>query len=125
MRYSGKMERVLAMAISLDSLVGLLERWGRWKRVNETPERVDQLETTVRQLERRLSDLGDGKLLCSQCGKGPVSIEARTEPFGNNGQRQIIYRTCPDCGTIDKIDGAVLRNPEGGGHSTMSYDPQY
>lgn len=111
------------MAISLDGLIGLLERWSRWKKLNATPERVDHLESEIKMIKQRIDSIGDGKLLCSECGKGPVSIKAVTEPFGKNGQQQIIYRTCSECGSIGKINGAILKRPDADKSINLPYEP--
>lgn len=95
-----------------DAFLRWLERWEVWKRVAETPDRVDELERMVSELHGRLAALGDGKLLCRECGSGPVTIETKKEPYGVEGVIQRIYRTCSVCGTIDRKDGAILVQPK-------------
>jgi hypothetical protein len=40
--------------VGLGDIVDLLKRWDRWRRIDETPERVDALEKRITELEARL-----------------------------------------------------------------------
>ncbi len=82
----------------LGEIVELLKRWDVWKRVEECPDRVDQLEARLTALESRLSR-APGQA-CPACG----ALEFRTEktvkstgPFGSLGAVDR-HLKCGECG---------------------------
>jgi hypothetical protein len=81
---------------TVDSILDLLNKWPKWKRITEAPDRVDELT-------RRLATL-EGKLLrapgdaCPKCGALDFRVESskRHPMMGDMG---VIVRTmrCGDC----------------------------
>lgn len=43
------------MAWGLDDILKLLDRWSEWKRMRETPARVDELDRKIEELQRKLA----------------------------------------------------------------------
>jgi hypothetical protein len=89
--------------VGVGDIVELLKRWDRFKRIDETPERVDALEARVAELERRLQR-APGEA-CPHCGAFEYRVE-RTEPaqgpFATLGVR-IRHTKCGACGFSDQI----------------------
>ena len=50
--------------LSLKDLTELLDKWPLWKKMKESPERIDALEKRIKSLEKRLSGTGD---ICPKC----------------------------------------------------------
>jgi predicted nucleic-acid-binding Zn-ribbon protein len=82
-------------------IVELLGRWDRWKRVNESPERIDALEKRITELEARLQR-APGEA-CPKCG----ALEFRTDkqvpvshgPFAGMGMGVMErHLKCAACG---------------------------
>ena len=53
--------------VGLGDIVDLLKRWDRWRRIDETPERVDALEKRITELEARLQRAPGSA--CPACGE--------------------------------------------------------
>lgn len=81
-------------------IVELLKRWDRWRRIDETPERIDALDRRIAELETKLQRAPG--LACPSCG----AWEFRTESAGAGGGMLgglgmgIVNRTlkCKECG---------------------------
>ena len=82
---------------TLDSILQLLEKWPKWKRVKETPDRVDQLEARLTALEVKLQR-APGQA-CPKCGAFAYRVESsKPHPtFGNMGALVRLMK-CGDCG---------------------------
>ena len=59
--------------VVVGDIVELLKRWDRWRRIDETPERVDAVEKRIAELETKLKR-APGEA-CPKCG----ALEFRTE----------------------------------------------
>jgi len=59
--------------VVVGDIVELLKRWDRWRRIDETPERVDALEKRIAELEAKLQRAPG--TACPKCGQ----LEFRTE----------------------------------------------
>jgi ribosomal protein S27AE len=57
-----------------DDIVALLKRWDRWRRIDETPERIDALEKRIADLEAKLQR-APGKE-CPKCGAWDFRTES-------------------------------------------------
>lgn len=70
-------------------IVELLKRWDRWRRIDETPERLDALEKRIAELESRLQRAPG--LACPSCGELEFRVvESRVSPgpFADLGARE-------------------------------------
>lgn len=88
------------MAVVSD-IVDLLKRWDVWRRVEQTPDRVDALEKRVGELESRLKK-APGEA-CPSCGDLSFRIaksEAAQAPFAVLGARSYHWK-CQACGYED------------------------
>jgi hypothetical protein len=85
----------------LGELVEILKRWDVWKRVEEGPARIDELEKRVAELEQRLQR-APGET-CPKCGALAYRVDRaeRHLAFGNMGGR-IHHMKCQDCGFADE-----------------------
>jgi hypothetical protein len=84
----------------LGELVEILKRWDVWKRVEEGPARIDELEKRVAELEQRLQR-APGEA-CPACGA--LSFRTlKSVPMGNFGEMgaRLITQRCQDCGFED------------------------
>jgi C4-type Zn-finger protein len=82
-------------------IVELLKRWDRWRRIDETPERVDALEKRIAELESKLQR-APGQA-CPSCGAlefRVISSNPSAPPFGQLGARDHTYK-CQSCGFQD------------------------
>lgn len=61
------------MASLTGDILDVLKRWDRWRRIDETPERIDALEKRIAELEVKLQR-APGEA-CPKCG----ALEFRTE----------------------------------------------
>lgn len=81
----------------LSEILTLLEKWGPWKRISETPDRVDALERRLAALEEKAPKQA-GKP-CPACGE-PAVRRTSSKPharFGGMGAMEEIW-TCSACG---------------------------
>lgn len=88
------------MAVVAD-IVELLRRWDIWRRVEQTPDRVDALEKRVAELEARLKK-APGEA-CPSCGDLDFRItksEGVGGPFAVMGARNYHWK-CQSCGYED------------------------
>lgn len=86
---------------TLDNILALLNKWPAWKRITESPDRLDQLESRVEQLERKLRrEPGEA---CPRCGERAVRVkEAKRDAlFGDLGARKHVVE-CEECGFSDE-----------------------
>jgi transposase-like protein len=88
----------------LSEVVELLKRWDRWKRIDESPERIDALERRITELEARLQR-APGEA-CPSCGALEFRV-TKSEPtrhsgFAHLGARDHHYK-CQACGFQDTI----------------------
>jgi hypothetical protein len=81
---------------TLDSILELLNKWPAWKRITQSPERVDELERRVVTLEERLRRApGEG---CPYCGALAMRLvkEVPDAALGIAGVTNATYR-CEEC----------------------------
>lgn len=74
---------------TLDNILTLLDKWPRWKRINEIPEQMDELLQRIAALEERL-ERAPGEA-CPYCG----ALAMRMTSQRMNGQWEIW--TCGEC----------------------------
>lgn len=86
---------------TLDNILSLLAKWDPWKRIQETPDRVDALERRVRELESKLRR-APGEA-CPSCGALEFRVaETKADPnFGVLGGRRHLMR-CGECDFEDE-----------------------
>jgi len=82
-------------------IVELLNRWDRWKRVNDSPERIDALEKRIAELEAKLQR-APGEA-CPKCGVLELRTESLTPishgPFAGAGMGVMErHLKCGACG---------------------------
>ena len=81
----------------LKDFLAALQTWPKWKRIEESPERIDALENRISKLEKRLERCpGEG---CPKCGE--LAFRAYgSRPAGRAGGGGPIVRTmqCEKCG---------------------------
>ena len=87
--------------VGVGDIVELLKRWDRWKRIDETPERIDALEKRIAELEARLKR-APGEA-CPKCGALEYRVEKSTPhpQFGEMGTR-VHHMKCGACGFADE-----------------------
>ena len=76
--------------VVVGDIVELLKRWDRWRRIDETPERVDALEKRIAELEAKLQR-APGEA-CPKCG----ALEFRT------------FRTSPGGGPLGGLGMGIV-----------------
>lgn len=88
----------------LDNVLSALEKWPRWKRVSEAPERIDELERRVAVLEAALARCpGEG---CPHCGEREYRVDrVERHPHrmiaGVGGRMR--FMKCGACGFADQV----------------------
>ena len=80
------------MASLTGDILDVLKRWDRWRRIDETPERVDALEKRITELEAKLQ-CAPGEA-CPKCG----ALDFRTE------------KTTPHAGPMGRMAGSIDRH---------------
>lgn len=84
--------------VVIADIVELLKRWDRWRRIDETPERVDALETRIAELEARLQR-APGEA-CPSCGELEFRVvSSRPSPLGLGSRNHSLK--CQKCGFED------------------------
>jgi C4-type Zn-finger protein len=90
----------------LADILNALDRWPEWKKVKETPARVDELEKRIAALESR-PERAPGEA-CPKCRAYKFHVEksaAAPGHFGQMGMRQYHW-LCDECGYTDqRVDG--------------------
>jgi predicted nucleic-acid-binding Zn-ribbon protein len=86
------------MAVTGD-ILSILDKIPIWKRVQETPDRVDTLEKRVAELEDRLRRAPG--LACPKCGAYDFRTES-SEAFGLMGASTRRNMKCGDCGYTEQ-----------------------
>jgi hypothetical protein len=85
----------------LGEIVEILKRWDVWRRVEAAPDRIDELEKRVADLETRLQR-APGEA-CPSCGALDYRVERaeRDTQFGEMGGRRHFLK-CGSCGFTDQ-----------------------
>ena len=82
---------------ALKDILELLDRWPSWKKIQETPDRIEALEKRIGELENRLARCpGEG---CPRCGELAYRA-ASSQPHPFAGEMGVKVRTmkCEKCG---------------------------
>ena len=61
------------MASTLESILTLLDKWPRWKRINELPDKADELNNRIEALEKRLEKRPGED--CPYCGEPDLRLD--------------------------------------------------
>jgi hypothetical protein len=84
----------IAMA-ALDNILTLLDKWPLWRRITETPDRLDALLDKIAKLEKQLERCpAEG---CEYCGARAVRLTTNDM----HGMREVW--TCSECGKKREI----------------------
>lgn len=87
--------------VGVADIIELLKRWDRWRRIDETPERVDALERRISELEQRLQRApGEACPACGELEFRVISSKPSGHGFGKLGARDHAYK-CQKCGFED------------------------
>jgi hypothetical protein len=81
---------------TVESILDLLNKWPKWKRITETPDRVDALTARIAVLEGKLQRApGDA---CPKCGALEYRVASST-PHPHMGDMGVINRLmrCGEC----------------------------
>ncbi len=95
----------------IGELVELLRRWDVWKRVEDTPSRIDELERRVAAIEARFSSpLPSNPCPFCQAGQMRVTGISPHQTFGDMGveQQTLICDSCGKSRTVMHDPKAVL-----------------
>jgi hypothetical protein len=86
----------------IGELVELLKRWDVWKRVEETPDRVDALEKRIAELESKLQR-APGEA-CPRCGALAYRVLSSTPhpTMGGILGTMVHNMKCDECGFTDQ-----------------------
>lgn len=85
---------------SLKDLNELLDKIPQWKKMKESPDRIDALEKRIASLEKRLSGSADMCPKCKQISLELVSTKMIDEVLG---VRQFNYK-CSNCDFKDSVN---------------------
>ena len=80
---------------TLDNILTLLDKWPRWKRINDIPEQMDELLRRIAALEDRL-ERAPGEA-CPYCGALAMRLKRQTL----HGQRE--EWECGECGKNKEV----------------------
>lgn len=83
------------MASTLESILTLLDKWPRWKRINDMPDNLDDLLSRMAKLEKRLEKRPGED--CPYCGEPALRLTQQ----GMNGQWE--EWTCAECGKVKEV----------------------
>lgn len=92
---------------TLDNILALLDKWPRWKRINDLPDQTDALLHRVAELEKRLKRRPGED--CPYCGES----ELRLTEQGMNAQWE--KWTCGSCGKEKEVRHDLAAKNRGGG----------
>lgn len=83
---------------TVESILDLLNKWPKWKRVTESPDRLDVLEKRLAALESKLQR-APGEA-CPKCGALSLRVVSEKKDPGPLGIAGVRIRTskCEDCG---------------------------
>lgn len=84
---------------SLKDLNELLDKIPQWKRMKESPARIDALEKRIASLEKRLSGSGD---ICPKCKQTTYELVGTKMLEEVLGLRQFTYK-CSNCNFTDSV----------------------
>jgi predicted RNA-binding Zn-ribbon protein involved in translation (DUF1610 family) len=98
--------------VGLGDIVDLLKRWDRWRRIDETPERVDALEKRITELEARLQRAPGSA--CPACGEQEFRVVSSQPSRGHFAQLGALDRTykCQKCGFAETRQQSSRGNSE-------------
>jgi predicted RNA-binding Zn-ribbon protein involved in translation (DUF1610 family) len=86
---------------ALADILALLDHWPKWKKIQETPERLEALTNRVAELEKRLSRRpGDA---CPGCGELAYrTISSQPHPFMGGLGAVVRKMKCESCGFTEE-----------------------
>ncbi len=89
---------------NLKDILEILDRWPKWKRIQDMPEKLDTLQKRVEELEKRLERCpGEGCPKCGELTYRVVSIHPHHSDLGDLGL-MVRQMKCERCGlTEDRI----------------------
>lgn len=90
----------------LTDIIALLDHWPAWKKIKNSPERIDALTARVAALEEAIKRAPGPK--CHSCGGELELLEERPhQMFGEVGWKELVYK-CAACGrsTTRELDPA-------------------
>ena len=85
------------LGVKLDDILKVLDRWGEWKRMRETPPKVVDLEARVAELEQKLNGPWPPDV-CRMCGERAARLDQ--ERNHDKGLIQQVW-LCKSCGEQD------------------------
>ena len=94
------------MASTLESILTLLDKWPRWKRINELPDKADELNNRIEALEKRLEKRPGED--CPYCGEPALRLTWQ----GMNTQWE--KWTCGECGQTKEVRHDLTAKGSGG-----------
>lgn len=83
------------MASTLESILTLLDKWPRWKRINEIPDQMDDLLQRMTALEKRLEKRPGED--CPYCGEPALRL------IWQGMNTQLEKWTCGSCGKEKEV----------------------
>ncbi|MEP3114125.1 hypothetical protein [Nisaea sp.] len=94
--------------IGVKDLLSVLDRWDKWKRIQQAPERIDELET-------RLAEALEGALeplRCKYCGSADTTIDVKYWKRVHGQKMQTMFRVCSSCNGRDRVEDVELIGDE-------------
>jgi ribosomal protein L37E len=85
----------------LTDILATLDRWEEWKKIRETPSRIEALQKRIEEIESKLKR-APGEA-CPRCGALEFRVEKSERarpPFHRTGRTH--YLKCKDCGYGDE-----------------------
>ena len=84
--------------LSLKDVNELLDKIPKWKRIQESPDRLDELEKRIKAIEDRISGTGE---VCPYCKEPALELlEIKPDPeYGDMGVKRAYYK----CGKCEKL----------------------
>ena len=86
----------------LADVIAAVREWSEWKKVAETPARIDALEKRLAELEKKLQRAPGSA--CPSCGALAFRIERSEQAQGalRHVGARLHYWVCKECGYTDK-----------------------